>query len=114
MIIIIIIISVAYFLLNLIMYIIICRGFVKISNKKASYISVFYGIDLSLIKSSIKKCEFFINKINQNDKSDKLRVIEEENSTIISASNFNLNTNSFNQNKKEKKHIRIKKNKSKG
>ena len=114
MIIIIIIISVAYFILNLIMYIIICRGFVKISNKKASYISVFYGIDLSLIKSSIKKCEFFINKINQNDKSDKLRVIEEENSTIISASNFNLNTNSFNQNKKEKKHIRIKKNKDIG
>ena len=50
MIIIIIIISVVYFLVNVIMYIVICKGFILISNKKASYISVFYGIDLSLIK----------------------------------------------------------------
>ena len=114
MIIIIIIISVVYFLVNVIMYIVICKGFILISNKKASYISVFYGIDLSLIKSSIKKCEFFINKINQNDKNDKLRAIEEENSTIISTSNFNLNTNSFNKNKNETNHIKIKKNKNIG
>ena len=115
MIIITIIFSVVYIFVYIIMYILICKGFVKISNKKASYISVFYGIDLSLIKSSIRKCEFFINKINQNEKGDnKLKLIEEENSTVISTSNFNLNNSFNNQNKKEKKITRIKKNKSIG
>jgi hypothetical protein len=36
-----------------------------IVNKKTSYLSVFYGIGLSLIISSIKKSEIFINKMNQ-------------------------------------------------
>jgi hypothetical protein len=36
-----------------------------IVNKKTSYLSVFYGIGLSLIISSIKKSEIVINKMNQ-------------------------------------------------
>ena len=105
-----IIYSVVYIFINVLLFIMITKGFIIISNKKSSYISVFYGIDLSLIKSSIRKCEFFINKINQNEKNDKLKLVEEEDSTIISTSNFNLNSplNS----KKEKKNHGIKKNRN--
>ena len=109
----IIVYSVIYALIYVVMFILVTKGFVTITKKKTSYISVFYGIDLSLIKSSIRKCEFFINKINQNEKSDKLKMIEEENSTIISNSNFNLN-NPFNANKTEKKNVGIKKNRNIG
>ena len=84
--------SVIYIFIHILFYILISKCFISISKKKASYISVFYGIDLSLIKSSIRKCEFFINKINENEKNDKLKLIGEDNSDIASTSNFNLNS----------------------
>ena len=105
--------SVIYICFHILFYIMICKCFVSIAEKKASYISVFYGIDLSLIKTSIRKCEFFINKINQNEKSDKLNLIGEDNSTIASNSNFNLNS-SLKQNIKDKKPKRLKKGKGIG
>jgi hypothetical protein len=52
-------------ILYLIIYFIINKNFYVIVNKKTSYLSVFYGIGLSLIISSIKKSEIFINKMNQ-------------------------------------------------
>ena len=51
--------------LYLIIYFIINKNYYVIVNKKTSYLSVFYGIGLSLIISSIKKSEIFINKMNQ-------------------------------------------------
>ena len=110
MIIMIVIYGVVYLLFHILLYIMLTKCFVSISNKKASYISVFYGINLNLIKSSIKKCEFFINKINQNESNGKLKIFDEENSVIMSTSNFNLN-NPLKQNNKEKKITRLKKNK---
>ena len=110
MIIMIVIYGVVYILFHILLYITATKCFVSIANKKASYISVFYGINLNLIKSSIRKCEFFINKINQNETNEKLKIIDEENSIIMSTSNFNLN-NSLKQNNKEKKIKRLKKNK---
>ena len=89
-----------YIFIHILFYILIIKCFISIANKKTSYISVFYGINLSLIKSSIRKCEIFINKINQNNKTDKLKLTDEENSSIISSSNFN--SSSFKQNNKEK------------
>ena len=103
--------SVVYIFIHILFYILICKCFVSISKKKASYISVFYGIDLSLIKSSIRKCEFFINKINENEKKDKLKLIGEDNSDIASTSNFNLNSPLKQKDKKPKK---LKKNKGIG
>ena len=105
--------TVIYILIHIVFYIMICKCFVSISKKKESYISVFYGIDLSLIKSSIRKCEFFINKINQNEKSEKLKLVGEDNSSIVSTSNFNLNS-SLKQNNKDKKPKNLKKNKGIG
>ena len=52
-------------ILYLIIYYIINKNYYVIVNKKTSYLSVFYGIGLSLIISSIKKSEIFINKMNQ-------------------------------------------------
>ena len=55
--------------------------------RKESYISVFYGISLSFIKSSMIKCEKFINKINPNE----FLISQEKNDNLedsVSFSNF--------------------------
>ena len=88
----IIIISGLYLILFIIIYLVICTSYFYIVQKKESYISVFYGIGLSLIKSSIKKCEIFINKINQNCENVKMKDIDEETNSIISSiEDINLN-----------------------
>ena len=57
-----------------------------------SYLTIFYEIKLPLIKSSIKKCEVFLNKIKENIKFEKIDINEETiNSTNLSNKNFNLN-----------------------
>jgi hypothetical protein len=66
---------------------------------------------LSLIKSSIKKCELFINKINnQNEDNIKARDMDEETTSLISSLNFNLNNtqmeNNFKMNKKRIKPLK--------
>ena len=102
----IIIYSCIYLVIHIILYLIINRSYGSIIKKKASYIKVFYGIGLSLIKSSIKKCELFINKINNNNENVKITNINDETSSFISSSNLNNiyfennNKNNKNNNKK--------------
>ena len=107
----ILIISFAYLIVHILIYFIIFTRYYSIVKKKASYISVFYGIGLSLIKSSIKKCELFINKINnQNEENMKMKDMDEETSSFISSINFNLNNtllgNNFKMNNKRIKPLK--------
>ena len=103
------------------MYYLISINYCSIVTQKASYISVFYGIGLSLIKSSIKKCEMFINKINENEKNSKTRNIDEETSSLISSLEDNNLNKLIIENNFERKSInsiqkpkKIKKNKNLG
>ena len=73
---IIIINSFLYFLI----YYIINKAYISIVNKKMSYLEAFYGIKLHLIKSSIQKCEIFINKLGLENKDDFFESIDDENS----------------------------------
>ena len=50
-----------------VIYIVIYISFLGIIYKKESYISVFYGINLNFIKTSMIKCEKFIERINPNE-----------------------------------------------
>ena len=106
---------------NIINYIIIFFitniTYIAIVKKKMSYFSVFYGIKISLIKSTIKKCEIFINKINQDDfeKTGNINDDEDESNNIISLFNTKMKiieerTNK-NISKNIKKSIKIKKKK---
>ena len=64
----------------LIFYFLVNSNYISTVKKKLSYFAVFYGIKLSVIKFSIKKCENFINKINQalsNSNIDEKRNIIE-------------------------------------
>ena len=87
-----IVICCVYLILHIFLFCIICSSYTSIVLRKSSYISVFYGIGLSLIKSSIKKCEFFINKINQNEDINKDNDFEEEVSSFVFSTNNNLNS----------------------
>ena len=82
----------------LIIYFTININYFSIVNKKRSYLAVFYGIGLPLIKSSIKKCELFINKINQDYDFEKSGSINNEDSiNSNSFSNSKLNTKYLNE-----------------
>ena len=105
------IISFVFLILHIILYLIISSSYCSIVHKKSSYIAVFYGIGLSLIKSSIKKCEIFINKINQSDENNKMKDFEDdETSSILFSSNNNFN-NLFYESNFERKSININNNK---
>ena len=106
---IIIIFSIINLIIHILLYVIILKFFFAISNKKTSYISVFYAIGINLIKSSMKKCEFFINTINMNEKNEALNKMEEDESSLMSLSNNNINSKLNNKGKKE--NSRLKKNK---
>ena len=99
-----------YLLAHIIVYFLISSSYCLIVQRKASYIEVFYGIGISLIKTSIKKCEIFINKIHQNDDIEKQRDIEEEDSSYISSSNVN---NNYSENNFDKKRVIKRHNKKK-
>ena len=104
----IIIYSCIYLILHIVLYYIINKSYSSIVIRKASYIEVFYGIGLSLIKASIKKCEIFINMINQNNENTKTNDIDEETSSFISSYNLNnILENDLNNNKKQKKKRKI-------
>jgi len=100
--------SVIYLIFHIIIYLLICHSYFSIIKRKDSYISVFYGIGLSLIKSSIKKCELFINQINEDDDIAKVKDYDEEASSIISSYNFNSN-NKINNNNFDRKSFVYKK-----
>ena len=77
-------------------YFLIKIAYIQVINRKESYISVFYGINLSFIKASMLKCEQFINKINPNE----LVISQEKNDEYdksISFSNFNDDFNFINK-----------------
>ena len=96
-----------YLILHIILYFIISRSYCTIVRTKASYIEVFYGIGLSLIKTSIKKCEIFINNLNQNNEKAKIKDIDDETSSLISSFNLNNDNNyemkNINKNNNNKK-----------
>ena len=100
----IIIIGCVFLFLHIILSIITYKIYSLIVKKKESYISVFYGIGLSLIMTSIKKCEIFINKINQNDEKTKYKDNDDESNSLDFSSNNNLN-NIISENKFDKKKI---------
>jgi len=79
--------------LYLIIYFIINTNYYVIVNKKTSYLSVFYGIGLSLIISSIKKSEIFINKMNQENEIGNNGYFNEESNisnSLSSKKKYNL------------------------
>ena len=91
-------------IIYIIIYFINNMSYFKVVNKKMSYLTVFYEIKLPSIKSSIKKCETFINKINKEDKKfERIGKIKE--SSINSYSLSNTDSNSLTLNKEEIKSI---------
>lgn len=92
--------TLGFLALHIFVYFLISGSYCLIVKRKASYIEVFYGIGISLIKTSIKKCEIFINKIHQNDDTEKQRDEEGEDSSFTSSSNFNNNYSNNNFDKK--------------
>ena len=96
-----IIIVLIYLILHIILFFIIYRSYCSIIKNKESYISVFYEIGLSLIKTYIKKCEIFINKINQNDENTKYKNNDVETSCLNFSSNIQFNN--IIDNKQQKK-----------
>ena len=97
-----------FFILHIIIYLIIYNSYFSIAKKKASYISVFYGIVLPLINSSIKKCQIFINKMNQDKDNPKIKEINDDSSSYISSLEDN-NLNKINtENNYERKNKTIK------
>jgi hypothetical protein len=90
------------FIMYLLIYLINDSRYFKVINKKMSYLTVFYEIKLPLIKSSIKKCEMFLNKIKkENMKYEKIDDFNE--STINSISLTQTNDKSLNLNNEDKK-----------
>ena len=76
------------FIFFIVIYIVIYKSFLGIIYKKESYISVFYGINLNFIKTSMIKCEKFIERIKPNE----LLIAQEKNNdnNDDSYSTFNL------------------------
>ena len=93
-------------ILYLIIYFIINKNYYVIVNKKTSYLSVFYGIGLSLIISSIKKSEIFINKMNQEYELGNSRNFTGE-SNISNSFSSNKKYNLYIKENETKKNINI-------
>ena len=99
-----IILFVVIFIVNVVIYFVIKIIYLKIIFRKESYISMFYDIKLSFIKTSMFKCEKFINTINPND----IEIEKEKNDNgddSISLSDFGqdfLINNEFNNERKNK------------
>ena len=92
----------------LIFYFSVNSNYISTVKKKLSYFAVFYGIKLYVIKYSIKKCENFINKINQ-DEVIKNDIIEDSNESL---SNSNIdekrnNIKNIDSSKSNKKYVKI-------
>ena len=100
--------SVIVFIVFVLIYIVLYKSFLGIIYKKESYISVFFGINLNFIKTSMIKCEKFIERINPNE----LLIAQEKNNdnNDDSYSIFNLNNdfvlmNESNKNKEQSNKI---------
>ena len=83
----IIIYCVVFLIIYVFIYILINMTYLQIIQRKDSYISVFYDISLTFIKTSMIKCEKFLRKINPNE----LIIVQEKNDNFddsLSFSNF--------------------------
>jgi len=85
------IILIIYFLLLTLIFIFIYINYTHILNKRDNYISTFYQINLSFIRTSIFKCEKFLNQINQNESTKNFTKKKEETDNTMSVSNFDNN-----------------------
>jgi hypothetical protein len=70
------------------MFFIIKINYTKILIQKDSYISTFYQINLSFIKSSMRKCEKFLNQLNPNELISNPNINKENDDLSISYSKF--------------------------
>ena len=109
--------------INLIIYLAIYYinniNYYNVITKKISYLSLFYEIKLPLIKSSIKKCQAFMNRLNKEEiKYGRILEVRREESinSYTSSNSRTNNTNSVvegkkkvNNYKKEEKNTEIKK-----
>jgi hypothetical protein len=96
----------------LIFYFLVNSNYISTVKKKLSYFAVFYGIKLSVIKFSIKKCENFINKINQ-DEVIKNDILNEDSDESLSNSNIDEKRNiieNIDSSKSKKKLVKTKNN----
>ena len=59
-----------YFFIILI-YFLINYSYSEVIKKKESYIEVFFKIKTNIIKASLQKCEYFNNKLNNDDYDDE-------------------------------------------
>jgi hypothetical protein len=96
----IIIYYVAFLIIYIFIFILMTISYFKIIQRKNSYISVFYDISLTFIKTSMIKCEKFLRKINPNE----LFIVQEKNDNLddsLSFSNFEEDNFLFNKNSKK-------------
>ena len=94
----------------IIFYFFINVNYISTVKKKLSYFAVFYGIKLSVIKFSIKRCENFINKINE-DEVIKNDIMNEYSNESLSNSNIDEKRKNMEyvESSKNKKYIKVKK-----
>ena len=96
-----IVLIIVIFVLHLFLYFLIKVTYIKIIQRKLSYISIFYDISLNFIKSAMIKCERFINKTNPNE----LLIIQEKNENYDDSMSFSNYEDDF-----ELKNAKTKKN----
>ena len=59
-------------------YFIITYAYNKVSKKKESYIEVFFEIGISVIKSSLEKCEHFQKKLKNDNEEEDISILYED------------------------------------
>ena len=89
-----------YLFLIIVMFFLIKINYSHILNKRDSYISTFYQINLSFINISIKKCEKFLSRLNPNELISNKEENKNDLDNSVSISNFDDNTLSTEQMKK--------------
>ena len=105
-----IIIFVFSFFVMIGIYFLVRITYLEIISRKESYISMFYDIKLDFIKTSMLKCEKFINKVNPIDKMVKENNSNEDSISISDfGGDFLLNNDSNNEKKNNKLNNEIKK-----
>ena len=110
-----------YFVLLIIMFFLVHINYIRVMEKRDSYISAFYQINLSFINTSILKCEQFLNQLNPNEiiatKIKKKEAMDNtismshfEDDSLSSASTKKVVNKTIIQNKIKKGNLKHKKN----
>ena len=89
-----------FLILIIIMFFLIKINYSLILEKRDSYISTFYQINLSFINISMKKCEKFLNRLNPNELITNKEDNKNDFDNSVSLSNFDDNALSDKQTKK--------------